>query len=183
MDGSSKEPAYLSVKFSPEYMRYKKASGKLSGSLGKGAQKKWLPANFRLEIDGLDCTKVNKVDSFSVKQSVQTDQIGDARDYLREPGKLEFPNLRITLAGSGAQTWVDWHDDFVIKGNCGDAQEKSGSLTFLAPDLKHELARVEFNHLGIFRLAPEKPEPQPDNISRLVAELYCERMEFVYPGS
>ena len=57
------------------------------------AQKQFLPSNFRLEIDGLDCTKVSKIDSFTVKQPIQTDDIGDKRDYKKEPGKLEFPNL------------------------------------------------------------------------------------------
>jgi len=104
------------------------------------------------------------------------------RDYQKEPGKLEFPNLKITLAESAAKTWLDWHEDFVVKGNCGEDQEKDGSLTFLAPDLKQELARVDFFNLGIFRLAPEKPEPQPDRVKKLIAELYCERMQFVYLG-
>jgi hypothetical protein len=182
MDASSKEPCYIKVKFAPEITRFKKGSGKLSAGAGKGAQKKWLPANFRLEIDGLDCTRVSKVDSFTVKQSVQTDDIGDARDYLKEPGKLEFPNLGISLAESFAQSWMDWHEDFVIKGNSGDEQEKNGSLTFLSPDLKQELAQIKFYHLGIFRLAPEKSEASAEQIKRVLAELYCERMEFVYPG-
>jgi hypothetical protein len=180
MDASSKEPCYLTLRFAPELTRFKKASGKLTAKLSKGAQKTWLPANFRLEVDGLDCTRVGKVDAFTVKQTVLPDPIGEMRDYQKEPGKLEFPNLRVTLAESAAKTWLDWHEDFVIKGNCGDDQEKNGSLTFLSPDLKHELMRLDFFHLGIFRLAPEKPEPQAEGIKKLVAGLYCEWMELVY---
>jgi phage tail-like protein len=182
MDASSKEAAFMTLKFSPEFTRFKKASGKVNDSLEKGkhGQKKWLPANFRLEIDGLDCTKVRKVDSFTVKKTAVSDDIGVARDQVREPGKLEFPNLRITLPESIAQSWFGWHEDFVIKGNCGDDKEKNGALTFLAPTLKDELARVHFYHLGIFRISADKPERQASQIGRVVAELYCERMEFVY---
>jgi hypothetical protein len=182
MDASSKEPCYLTLKFAPELTRFKKASGKLTSQLSKGVQKRWLPANFRLVIDGLDCTKVSKVDAFTVKQTVLSDPIGEMRDYQKEPGKLEFPNLTITLAESAAETWLDWHEDFLIKGNSGHDQERSGALTFLSPDLKKELARVDFFHLGIFRLAPEKPEPQTEGIKKLVVGLYCERMEFAYLG-
>src|SRR5688572_26710063 len=74
-DGSSKEAAYLTLKFAPEYTRMTKASGKATGETGKALQKLWLPANFRLSIDGLDCTKVSKIDAFTVKQTAVTDDI------------------------------------------------------------------------------------------------------------
>src|SRR5262245_60977169 len=86
LDGSSKEPAYLTIKFAPEYTRITRASGKVAGVTSK--QKVWLPSNFKVTIDGLDCTRVRSVESFTVKQSVVTDDIGDARDYEKEPGKL-----------------------------------------------------------------------------------------------
>src|SRR4029077_17363640 len=68
-DGSSKEPAYMTIKFAPEFTRTVKASGKVVANDTKG-QKQWLPSNFKLEIDGLDCTRVNKIDAFTIKQSV-----------------------------------------------------------------------------------------------------------------
>lgn len=180
-DGASKDPAYLTVKFAPEYTRVTKASGKVGTTVSK-QQKLWLPSNFRLEIDGLDCSKVNKVDSFTVKQVAVTDDIGDARDYLKEPGKLEFPNLKITLAESASETWYDWHADFVIKGNNDESKEKNGSLVLLSPNRQTELARINFFNLGIFKIASDKAEANADQIKRVKAELYCERMEFVVGG-
>jgi phage tail-like protein len=182
MDASSKEPCYLTLKISPEYSRSKKASGKLNGKVSKGGQKHWLASNFKLQVDGLDCAYVSKVDAFSVKQTITTAAVGEMRDYQKLPGRIEYPNLKVTLPESHAQSWIDWHEDFVIKGNCGDSQEKSGSLTFLAPNLK-ERAHINFFNLGIFRLAPEKRQEPTDQISRIVAELYCERMEFVFLGA
>src|SRR5262245_60136524 len=117
LDGSSKEPGYLTLTCAPEYTRVGKAAGPI-GPVGRGEQKPWLPSNFRVAIDGLDCTKVRSVDSFTVKLSVPSDDIGDARDRLREPTKLEFPNLTITLAQASADSWSDWFEDFVVKGNC-----------------------------------------------------------------
>ena len=182
MDASSKESGFITLKLAPEYSRSKKASGKLTGNLSKVAQKLWLASNFKLQVDGLDCTHVSKVDAFSVKQTITTAAVGEMRDYQKLPGKIDFPNLSITLAESHAQSWIDWHEDFVIKGNCGQDQEKNGSLTFLTPNLK-ELAHINFFNLGIFRLAPDKNQGQAEVISKIVAELYCERMEFVFPGS
>jgi phage tail-like protein len=176
LDASAKDPAFLTVKFSPEYTRTAKASG-TAGKVVADKQKVFLPSNFRLEIDGLDCSKVNKVDALTVKQTVSTDDIGDARDYTKEPGKLEFPNLKITLAAVSAPTWNAWFEDFVVKGNNGDSNEKSGAIVLLAPDRKAELARITLHNLGIFALRHQRQVANDEAVQRLTAELYCEQME------
>jgi T4-like virus tail tube protein gp19. len=173
LDAASKDPAYLTVSFSPEYTRDAKASGKLAPEKTP-TQKAFLPSNFRLELDGLDCSKVSKIDSFTVKQTVATDDIGDARDMQKEPGKLEVPNLRVAVAEVAAATWSAWFEDFVIKGNNDDAHEKSGAIVFLAPNRKDELGRVILHNVGIFAL---RHEAATEKISHVVAELYCEQME------
>jgi phage tail-like protein len=179
-DGASKEPAYLTLKFAPEYTRYTKASGKAAGEYGKNEQKLWLPQNFRLTIDGLDTTKVAKVDAFTVKQTAITDDIGDARDYLKEPGKLEFANLKISISEVMAQTWYDWHENFVIKGNNDENQEKNGVLEFLSPNRQDVLLTIKLFNLGIFKITTAKSEANQDQIKRVDAELYCERKELQY---
>ena len=174
LDAASKDAAFLTVKFSPEYTREVKAAGKLIAPK-PAAQKRFVASNFRLEIDGLDCSKVSKIDSFTVKQTVTTDDIGDARDIQKEPGPPEFPNLRITLAEAGAETWTAWFDDFVIKGNNSEDAEKKGAVVFLSPDRKTELGRVVLHNLGIFGLRHQSAAG--DAVSRVVADLYCEQME------
>jgi hypothetical protein len=42
---------------------------------------------------------------------------------------------------------------------------------------REELGRVALAGLGIYRLAREKTEASADAVARVVAELYCERME------
>jgi len=179
-DAGSKDPAYMTLKFAPELTRKGKPSGgKLSGP-GKGEQKQWLPSNFRLTIGKLDCSKVSKIDSFTIKQTVATDDVGSERDYAKEPGKLEFPNLSITMSETGIADWEAWHEDFVIQGNNGQESEKNGSLVFLSSNRADELLEIKFFNLGIFKLAPDKAEANSDQVKRWTAELYCERMEFVY---
>ena len=174
-DAASKEPAFLTVKLAPEFHRAKAGSG-VSVNVPTARKKAWLPSNFKLEIDGLDCKKVTKVDSFTVTQKVAEDPVGELRVVTKEPTSVETPNLRITLAESSSQTWTAWFDDFVVKGLSGDENERNGKLSFLAPDLKSALAEVRFFNLGIFRLEPE-PQAVQETIARIRAELYCERME------
>jgi T4-like virus tail tube protein gp19 len=124
MDGGSKDAGYLNVRVKPESVRFKKGSGQKIGQGAKPEQKVWLPSNFRLEIPGLDCKFVTKIDSFTVKQTFASG-IGVGRDFEVQPGKLEFPNLSITLSEAHAQSWIDWHNDFVIMGKNSEENEKA----------------------------------------------------------
>ncbi len=176
MDGTSKDAAYFTLTFAPEYTRTTKASGRVS-TPGRTEQKLGLSSNFRLAIDGLDCSRVSRVGAITIKQSIATDDIGVERDPLREPGKIEFPNLTVTMSEMSAQSWLDWFDDFVVNGNNDESKEKSGSISLLAANLVDELMRIDLFNLGIFRIGPDKAEANSDQIATVTAHLYCERME------
>jgi len=181
LDAASKDAAKLTVKLAPELMRSSRTPPKADGAkltvTKPQQQKKWLPSNFKLEIDGLDCTRVNKVGPLVARQAVMESAAGELRDYEREPSHWDFGNLIVTLPESHAEGWHQWHEDFVIKGENGNDKEKNGSLVYLAPDLKTELFRVKLSHLGIFRLHEDAAEAGSEQIHRIEAEMYCEQME------
>ncbi|MCX6906059.1 MAG: phage tail protein [Verrucomicrobia bacterium] len=182
LDAASKDAAKMTIKFSPEYTRLSfGGGGTIQSQTAK--QKAWLTSNFRLEIGGLDATRVNKIEALVIKQNVVENPAGTQRDYRKEPANLEVPNLVITFPESHATDFYQWHEDFVIKGNNGQEQEKSGALGFLAPNLQESLFTLSFGHLGIFKLAPETPETSGQSIRRLKAEMYCEEIKFDYGGS
>lgn len=165
-DASSKEVAHLTVKITPEQTRNAKASRRVMERLDR-KQKQWVSSNFRLEIDGLDCSKVTRIDPFTVRQATT-------------PGKIEFPNLTITLAELSSETWRAWHEDFVINGNNGEGRERQGKLAFLAPTGRETLLTVSLHGLGIFRFGRERSDASEDKANRVIAELYCERMELIF---
>jgi len=177
LDASAKDPGFLTLKFEPELTKDKSAAGKQNGVGAK--TKQWLRSGFRLQIDGLDCTKVSKIESFSVKRAVVVEAIGDLPKPGLQPGRLEFPNLQITLSEVSAKTWFDWLEDFVIKGNSDQSNERSGTIQLLAADAKTELGRIKLFGLGIFRIATPTAGGGGDKVKRVTAELYCERMELV----
>jgi hypothetical protein len=181
LDASSKEPAWLKLKFAPEVTRHAKASGKASGSDPHHPEKLLLPSKFKLEVDGLDCSKVSKIESFTVRQSVASDAAGESSEPMLEPGTVSFPNLRITFAEAAVEPWLSWFDDFVVKGNCGEGKEKSGKLALLSPN-HQTLASIKLFNLGIFRLGSIDSEAADDRMKLARAELYCERMEFNLGG-
>jgi hypothetical protein len=137
------------------------------------AQKKWLASNFRLTIDGLDCSFVNKLDALVIKQEVAG----------KEPTNIEFPNLVFTVAESHAESIYQWHEDFVIKGNNGQENEKTGTLEYLTPNLSTALFTLDFHGLGIFKATPDKVEAGGEQVRRVKVEMYCEEMAFKFDAS
>ena len=171
LDGSAGDAGYLTVRIAPERVLVADPSGGAVRDHSKQSGKRWHVSDFRLEIDGLDCTNVRRIDSFAVRSAPTADDTGDHREPQKQPGVLDFPDLSITIARTSARSWLDWHDDFVVKGNNGQAREKSGSLVLLSRKKKCEVARVDLFNLGVYRVAP-------DRSGDVTARLYCERMEF-----
>jgi hypothetical protein len=182
-DAASKTTGFLTIRLTPrELLPATDPKAKLTIPITGGKQKLWQTSNFRLQIDGLDCTKVTRVAAFTVRRPIERVSSGGGVDLQAKP--IDFPSLRITFAASTAPTWVAWHHDFVVAGNNGPAAERNGSLSFLAPNLATELARVDFAGLGIFRLTSDPDEDAaPSQAARMTADLYCEQMALLPGGA
>jgi len=179
-DGSAKEPAYLGVTLHPETVRNKKGDGSdVKGKHG-ASQKMWLPSNFRLDIQGIDCTRVNKIDSFAVTQKVKPLYIGGSRFPELEPTGIEFSNLVVYVAVEHGSDFTDWYESFIVRGNKDTSQERDGFLELLAPDNKTVLFTINLNRLGIHKLSIEKSEANSESIKRYKVELYLESMDLEY---
>jgi hypothetical protein len=178
-DATAKDPAYLSIKFAPESTKWTDGAAETLPPPNVSKQKSWNPANFRVKIGDLPCSRVTKIDAFTIKQGTVGLSPGQSREYTKEPGKLEIPNLKITIAAVDLEPWADWHDDFVIKGNCQQDKELGGQLEFLAPNMQDVLLTLDFKHLGIFKLT-ELPEPSAQTTAHVrvfTVDLYVETME------
>lgn len=162
LDASSKAMCALSLTLAPRRTARSKPAGQAKVVMSK-AQKAWRASNFRLEIDGLDCSRVSKVSGLAVPGRAPTD----------------FPSIDIALSTVGAESWLEWHESFVVQGQNDDSHERTGELVYLSPDGNSELGRVKLHNLGIFRIASESQQKDgapAASANRLVASLYCERM-------
>jgi len=182
LDAASKDAARMSMVLSPEHtVLNRKPSGKVSSAKGPSLQKRWLPANFRLSIDGIDTKKVSKIDALTIRfpRSVGDDLACLHCENL-QPAMVDFPHVVVTI-GEPAESVYDWFEDFVIQGNSGDSDEKGGTLEYLAFDLKTPLFTLKLRNLGIFELMPVAVDAGGSTVPRLLAAIYCESMELLVP--
>jgi hypothetical protein len=176
LDGASKDPAYLAVKFAPQYTQKTLPGGAIP--IAAKPQKTLLPSNFALKIKGLEqaCVRVSRIEALTIRKKTAANPVGDMRIPQQESAGIEIPNVVLTVSEGFAAPFYAWHEDFVIKGNNGDAQERPGVLEFLAPD-RTVLFTLSLFNLGIISAA-QLPVVTADALSRAKVEMYCERIDF-----
>jgi phage tail-like protein len=196
LDGAAKEPAYLTVKFVVEELKEDlgRRGQQHAEREGKGEwnkQRLWLPSMFTFRVDGLttDQTETVKVESFTVKQEVIDVPVGGHLVVTREPGRVDFPNLAVTILQRDADPWMKWWNEFVRQGKHQQANQKNGHIWFLKRSSKgpagmltgEPLLKLDLYGLGLLGVSPVKHESKQLQLQKVRLDLYVEAMD-LQPG-
>ena len=172
LDAASKDAAKMTVKFAPEFTRVSAKTGTLKAPTNLKTAK-WLASNFKLSLDGVDTSRVTHIDAFALTFDVITNSDGNAVGR-----NLNVPNMKVRIPAASAGDFIKWHQDFVIDGNNGQEQEKTGSISYLAPDLTTEIFRLDIGNVGIFALDYDPLDVSTDSLRQVTVQLYAETMKF-----
>lgn len=181
LDAASKNAATMSIKITPEYIKYDKASGNRLEGGGQAQdqmkkQKMWLTSNFRFSLDrfkNTDSLRNVKVEAFTVKQNVLDNPVGSEKYARKEFGRLDLPQIVATFPESQMKTWMEWWDESVAQGNRKDKQT-NGVITYYASDQKTELMHVEISGASLLSLEVDKYEAHKEGIATAKATLTIE---------
>ncbi len=177
LDASSKEAAFLKFKIQPEAVELKAAAKSTVHQATSPKQKMWSPNAFSFKLDGLNVSKVGKIDSFTVKQGVKALYVGGQRYPQYEPTKITFPDLSVHISQIYAGDIMDWYQTFVMRGHRDPKQEKSGSIEFLAPDHKTVIYRINLTGVGIKGCVIERSTSSDANTKKIKFDLYVGKMD------
>jgi hypothetical protein len=169
LDIKSQEPALLSVRARPESTR-RTVGAKLKAATAPPTNRRWLAANFLLQIDGLDALglQVERVDALTIRQKAVRDSLAVQWEHPAR-ADLEAPNLVLTLVEPAAAIH-QWLEVSLAQR----ASVRAGSLAYLADDGTTELFSVQLAGLRPLRVGQE--QPASDEQPRIKVELYCEEL-------
>lgn len=186
LDGSSREGAYMKVKFQPQNVLLKKENGARTSGIMSAKQKMWLCSQFALHLDGIEGLEhINKIDSFTIKQNVKKFYSGDPDEKFPQliPTKLEFPNLVCYMAEGHAHKVLNW---FNSNKGAKDMERKqqlqSGALEFNAPDGR-VVFRINLYEVGLANYQVVSANANEDKIKRVKFELFVGRMDIDGDGA
>ncbi len=196
LDGGSKEPAYLSIKFAVEDLKEENPRVNTKHTAEREAkdewprQQLWLPSMFSFRVDGLtqESAETCKVDGFTIKQEVIDVAVGGHLINTKEPGRIEFPALSVTILQRDAAPWMKWWDESVRNGKHEQSKQKTGHISYLPRSVQgpglltgRPLLTLDLHGLGILGVSPVKHESKQAQLQRIKLDLFVESME-LKPG-
>jgi len=139
LDRSSTKPGYLTIKVKTERERFAKVKN-VKHKLNTDP-KLWQASNFRVEIGGLPCKHVSKVDGFTIKQTV-----------VKDISAVELPKLTVKMVKHKHDwgAWENWYN--ATRGVKNTSGEMAGSITWLGPDMKTKLSAINISGVRLVSL-------------------------------
>jgi hypothetical protein len=134
--------------------------------------------DFQLQIPGLPTNRVSTIEAFTIRRKLASGATGQGQQPAAA-APWEIPNLVLYCVPQDSQAWIAWHDDFVVKGNNSDAQEKTLTLDLLVPDRKQAVLELQGSGVGIVSAKYEQPVGATTSIQGFRVELYVESMKIV----
>jgi hypothetical protein len=177
LDASSKDGMFIKVKIAPEEVALRQVAALPVFGIVDPLQKMFSSCAFQLEIDGIECSKVSKIEGISFKQGTKPVYNGRHRWPQIEPTKIEFSDFSVHMPVAHAQPMLDWYQSSVIDGVRDDKTQRTGAIVFLSADRTMPLFRISLDQVGVRNASLAKAESGGDSIKRVKFDLFCGKMD------
>jgi phage tail-like protein len=180
LDGQDKSAVYMGVSLAVEEMVFKKGAGKkLQKPAGFDKQKVWTANNFRFKLDGFEaqCSRVSKIDSFTVKQNIVEYHAGNFRAPIKCSSQIEFPQISFYVPEVDSQKFLDHFKERAVDGTV------PGRLTGMIQTFdneKKDLFTLSFEGADIVAVTPDKADAGSEDIKQVKIDIYTEKMTFQF---
>jgi hypothetical protein len=104
--------------------------------------------------------------------------VGILVENSKHPAKVTVPDIKLGISYADHQAWAEAAKKWFIDGERREENEMQGSITFLGPNMKDELGRIDLLNVGFKKFSDEDAEANTEKIKRFNVELYVEKMVF-----
>lgn len=146
----------------------------LRASPGQAESRKWMPSNFRVEIDGIPTATFEAVELGSAIEVVEFRPGGETGPSIKLPGNVSYRNILLVTSpdNPALQPLWEWHDVMAS----GGSDRRDGAIIALDRN-GNEVARYKFTNAWPSKWeVPSTPADSPD-IAMETIELAVERVE------
>jgi len=175
LNGSSKDALYLQIGLAVDQSNLLKG-GTLNPPKIAPHTKNVLNNSFVVTIPGLPTARIAGIGPISIHRKLNTDAIGEMRDYQKHPVAWDVSNIVFYVAAPDAQKYLDWQEDFVVKGNRTSDKEKTLKLELKAADMNTTILTLNALGVGIVSAKYTAASAATESIMRLRVEVYAEKM-------
>jgi hypothetical protein len=182
-DGGDKNAAYMNVTMAPEKVKFVKGRNvKLQYDYNPQHQKLWTACNFALTIDGFKdkLCRVSKIDAFTIKQKAIDYHMGERREPIKIPSRVEYPNITFYIPEVDAQPLID---EFMKHADEGTPHKEGKGLTgeiTTHDNGKTALISIKLLGLHLKSAQPDKSDASSEEIKQVKFEMGVESMSFFY---
>ena len=171
-DAAAPRPGRMSITLQSLSGGYRRKVGELAPKPSHSVLRpNWLTNQFRLEIKGLDCSRVLSIEEIVVSRSLILPQGGDG--FTLGPEAQGHFTVRVPLSHCGG--WLEWQDSRLVRAGL---DEKSATLSLLAGDMATVLGKVTLGGLGLFSLKLDPVIEANSAPVSLTASMYVESVRF-----
>lgn len=168
LDGNSIEALLWTVRFSAPSVRTVQPPYAPWGPSPKPPA--WMPANFRVAIDGTDTSRVSKVEPMTVK-SKGSSPLNPAMHSLASKSNVAVSNLVLYLATGSEQAFRDW----LAKT---PRQLRNGSITLYKPNLQSPSATFSLKGLAITKIETNTGTGTANQATKVRIEMMVESLQY-----
>ncbi len=180
LDASNKNACHMGVTIVPERVVFTPGSKEeIKAANTRDKQKLWTSSNFLVRIDQFEaaCRRVMKVDAFTIKTDILEHRVGNLRDAIRVPGRLELPTLSIHVPESDAEPFIKHFVAHTQDGKMQPSPRLTGEIEFRDHGGKG-LCSVDMLGLDIVSVTPSKSEAKSDDVKSAKIEFSLEEIQF-----
>jgi hypothetical protein len=191
LDAQDKNACYMNITLAVEDIAFAKGSGNKIPPQAKNfdiQQKHWTANNFHFFLDDKKfenaCSRVLKVDSFTIKQNIIEHHMGGFKAAIKTPSSIEFPNLTFYVPEADAQPFMDHMAQRVGFGEMGrgevrDAATLNGHIEAYNNELQ-PIFDLQFYGADIVSVTPDRSDATSEELKLVKVELFTEKMKFTY---
>ena len=90
-----------------------------------------------------------------------------------------MPDLKLAISYADHDAWAQAAPKkWFVDGHHLEADEMTGRIVFLGPNMKDELGEIELKNVGFKKFSDDDAEANSEKIKRFNVELYVEKMTF-----